>query len=140
MNIVEQVVSLELSKKLAEAGYPQEGLFSHVLILEKGETEATQHIIFNRLETPEEYVFITGDIVKSVYAAPTVSELMEQIPVTRPTERHLQITKWDNATGGHFFAVDYGIVDHNGFSDVSLANACAKMWLWLMEVEGEDLR
>jgi len=131
MNIVEQVVSLELSKKLAEAGYPQEGYWwwnQHF----RDFREDNDYAILERDNKAYDYVRIC--------AAPTVSELMEQLPVTIPTEKHLQITKWDNATGGHFFAVDYGIVDHNGFSDVSLANACAKMWLWLMEVEGEDLR
>uniref|UniRef100_A0A6M3L2F2 Uncharacterized protein n=1 Tax=viral metagenome TaxID=1070528 RepID=A0A6M3L2F2_9ZZZZ len=139
MTSEDQAVSLELSKKLKEAGYSHPGSFWWVDVFEPLDP------IYKADEPKECWQlhhigwFLNNQEVYHPIGAPTIAELTEQLPATIAKERHLQILKRNNNEGSHFFRVDYG-QGYEGFSDASLANALAKMWLWLMEVEGEDLR
>ena len=130
MTSEDQAVSLELSKKLTEAGYSYPKLFYWVDVFE------TLDPLYKADEPKECWQvhhigwFLNNQEVYHPICAPTIAELTEQLPATIPEERQLQISKWNNNEGSHFFTVDYG-QSYEGFSDTSLANALAKMWLWL---------
>lgn len=124
MNLENHVPSLELSKQLKEAGYPQEKpLFSYVAY--RKEFEGNEQPSFSNGFESNEFNWV---------AAPLASELGEQLP---------DFEKLDLATiriGGEY---NVGYKNEHGFWEMPLitsqltvsanteANARAKMWLYL---------
>lgn len=103
-----QVVSLELSKRLKELDYPQEGLWKWAKYSQDNAPEKWE------LE-PCSYGLMMID-----YVAPTVAELGEQLPCRYNSYRRAP-KDWiaiDNKDLAHFF-------------NASEANARAEMWLYL---------
>ncbi len=124
MKLEEQVVSLELSKQLKEAGYPQQGLWwwyvegEHYCLKDK--VVEGKPFIDKRYEPsfPE----------KRIAIAPTVAELSRQLPInTRFIKRGRGWNSIDN--------IHYEVEDWNGNleTDCCLVNALAKMWLYIKE-------
>ena len=70
MELKHQVVSLELSKQLKEAGYKQEGIWEWI----KYKDKPLQLLIIKRIMTQE------LRIIDFQYVAPTVAELGEALP------------------------------------------------------------
>ena len=129
MKIEDQVVSLELSKKLKEAGYPQEGLWCHI---DNGVIgyEGIKLVRQTQAYKLKKKLFDAGVIKYCV--APTVAELGEALPkyyATRSAistiyERMYQC--WDSERKeplNEKWAKTAG----------TEADARAKMWLYLKE-------
>ncbi len=131
MNIEDQVVSLELAKKLKEIGVEQESLFYW----------ASGSLLFF-----EEVDWSDAD----TYSAFTVAELMEKLPsfVRKPgyysysKEYHLRIERTRNRYYETNWMVCYCDVDiyegyeYNeliGITGKKLANVLAKVLVWLIE-------
>ena len=109
MKLKEQVVNLDPSKQLKEAGYPQEGLWwwckngEHKWDLEIGKHPHSE-----------------------CYVAPTVAELGKGLPHNYPSMR--------NNYQGECVCYDYERKCQDQFADTE-ANARAKMWLYLKKKE-----
>lgn len=126
-----KTVSLELSKQLKEAGYPQEGEF--VYLVDKW---GLRDNAFWRLEDLSDSDINHFDASKdcNIFSSPTADEILEIIPIPlkaganyRPVlSRSPQTGKWEiiliHPTNGN---------DYKVFKGESLANAAAVMWLYL---------
>lgn len=134
--------SLELSKQLKEAGFPQESYF----LWNSRRQNGTESIQMLRREQVGVLDFETQSIVDLYFAAPTAEEILEQLP------NYVYIV---SAGGGrHGARVDYVVGENwhtrelwsiamaKGFErdtvpfevrDKVVANALAKMWLYLKE-------
>ena len=125
----QQIVSLELSKQLKEAGYEQEGIW--------------WWNIDTAYKNPRIVVEPTGkwaefNIIKHCIVAPTVAELGKRLPVE--IEKDLDYYRLDIEKENKYWRIryyyytrDYGDeVLHTVEAD-TLANAMAEMWLYLKE-------
>jgi len=115
MRLEEQVVSLELSKELKEAGYEQEGIFYWVKINDITDDNKEKWIvslnIWSSPTIPHEHI-----------VAPTVAELGRILP-----EKHIMFVMNKNK-----YWVEYqSIVPCKSIVANTEANARAKMWLYL---------
>ncbi len=141
MRLEDQVVGLELAKKLKELGVKQESLF-YWQELELREWEIEQNV--------EKYVCVySGDepCLEEDISAFTVAELGEMLPDTvRPQigklyggqHRHLKIDKSDgDCWFVAYLPLDYEIDDetdnHMMSAEDTLADAMAKMLIYLIE-------
>jgi hypothetical protein len=113
MNIEKQVVSLELSKQLKEAGYLQEGVWWW----------ATQSQPTGQMVEDTQYLCLAKDrgCKFPMCVAPTVAELGEKIKTTS-----LPLPAWSKKE--FWFCVVNGMPRMNSNTE---ANARAKMWLYL---------
>jgi hypothetical protein len=138
MKLEDQVVSLELAKKLKEAGYKQKGLWwwqHNVTGVRKGQKDGSVPYVFHsetkEIVTKEEITDSNDDYSgnyrteRCFYAAPTVAELGDKLK---------------NITVVSFFPyyIKKKNVWHIGFKESNIdenteANARAKMWLYLKE-------
>lgn len=129
------VTSLELARKLKEAGYPQEGEFwwKHYEQSEVGELPI--------LARDDE---INDGFMEDYYAAPLCTELLEQLPeyIDLPdgSRKYPLIYKdhYGDERGQVYRAYLSDISNPNflgemRFENQSLPNALAEMWLWLKE-------
>jgi hypothetical protein len=115
--------NLELSRELREAGYPQESYF----YWEKWITEEEGYSLLH-------YISITEwneDDKNRMFASPTADEILERLPLFIKDNGHgrgrLVVEKGINGwTVGYIN--DWGRMNKN---DKSLADAVAKMWLYL---------
>ena len=113
MKLKDQVVSLELAKKLKKAGYPQKSLYKWCDYGDKGSAYPTLMDSGSRTVRATSYGV---SLVPKFYSAPTVAELGERLPYNNTIknwqflEPSLNIGRGDNE-----------------------ANARAKMWLYLKE-------
>lgn len=112
-----KTVNLELSKALKEAGYPQETEFCYYRNAE------TYHFLRNPMG---------GKMLpmkEKTFASPTADEILDQLPDYNERKDHLVLYK-DDRPESVKWELSY---DGNNptFSDDSLANACARMWLYL---------
>jgi len=120
------VVSLELSKKLKDNNYPQEGEFWWVGLMTDINGKWCGHIIHK----DEGFDFNTR------YVAPLASELMEKLPeeiITKHTYS-LNIGKWNdryNVTYNWEEGNDSGSLEGAFQSDNNLCDALALMWIYL---------
>ena len=111
------VVSLELSKKLKEVGYPQEGGYFVWKEQDTGNWDIVEIFIEMAKTSP-------GDFA----VAPLASELMERLPSN----------VWTNGGNNQLerFVVNYVSTDgrsENEIVDINLCNALAKMYIYLAE-------
>ena len=136
MNIKDiKCTSLELSKQLKKAGYKQEGEVWWVSV-RKGEPELYYREQLGMLETNSPHAY------KRICVAPTVAELGERLPKIvednidgRPIQFEINIIRpidcrapqWDIFYISPFEGKDI-LVE---IGDDTLANAMAKMWLYL---------
>jgi hypothetical protein len=126
-----KTVSLEIAKKLRESGYPQEGKnwwvhISHYLA-PNTEIQLEHDLEIERMELQDH------DITRLAYA-PTADEILDILPTRIEDDKWgLQVHK---VTNGYFVAYrneQYDLpVWKNEFDD-SLAEAAARLWLFLKE-------
>lgn len=140
MKLEDQVVSLELSKQLKKAGYKQEGLWWWVEFINRGKTigdKSRYTQILRTLELDDMKLLHITMLNKCV--APTVSELGEVLPQYIKSRAYMLTIVKDTADKWWI-----GYPNHKGIgvSDIKwtieeaiLANAMAKMWLYLKKEE-----
>ncbi len=118
MKLEDQVVNLELSKRLKELDIKQESSFYYLNIDGEGE-----YYIYFMEHMPEEDEY-EGDPI----AAFTVAELIDLLPceIGNP---HLEIGKHRDGTYG----VEYLCMENGYTNDKTLANSAAKMLIYLLE-------
>ena len=135
--IEKYVVSLDLAKKLKEAGYPQKGggwywyssienALWRLMFLDEFDGEFNQDIeTFLKAPLAEE---ILEELPKMIYWKPAVGNL-------NITGYRLTIKKDTFETG--CYHVGYKNIDRivwaGNFRDNKLSNALARLWLWLKE-------
>lgn len=123
-----KTVSLELSKQLKEAGYPQESYF----YWEKWVTEEEGYSLLH-------YISITEwneDDKNRMFTSPTADEILDQLPISVKTnEIHFFIKLYKS---GIYWIISYLQKDLTEVyknlyqtSSESIADAAAKMWLYL---------
>lgn len=108
MDIEQQVTSLELAKKLKEAGYPQD--------------DAQWYWAKRNIDT--EYHICHRDnlaVVDNYYAAPTVAEWGEKLP----------FGFYSFKFNDNDFRVWYDKANSPSYNEAKEADARAKMWLYL---------
>jgi len=124
-----KTVNLELSKELKAAGYPQnisKFMWQVVQIDEK----YTPEVFF--LESEESTARYS-----TFYASPTADETLDQLPMTiQPNNRgigHLEINRYNQTKGfwGLWYKQGSGEIIGDSIGGESLADAAAKMWLYL---------
>jgi len=129
--IKKQVVSLELSQKLKDAGYPQEGVWWWVPKINPKDDSVSWGL--KRKGCPSFSIPVI---------APTIAELVDELPAgvyNSQFDYELAIFKngFDsNSIDKRWFVVyEDCITDENRFfqQDDRLSNALAKMWLYLKE-------
>lgn len=118
------VVSLELAKRLKEAGYPQESEFVWIF---RESMYADRHYEVNR---KNEWQLIPRikeptDTCGEQVAAPLATELLEQLPITTKITVKLSIN-----SGSRGYIVQY---DKFEIGKYSLPDALAEMYLYLNE-------
>jgi hypothetical protein len=118
MKLEEQVVSLELSKKLRDLGVEQESLFYYVL---RGELLAGYELCYRVGES----IGYLEQYFKEVISAFTVAELGEILPPLVTSARG------EDGVGWYIMHDIGGITEH--VSDMTEANARAKMLIELIE-------
>ena len=115
MNLNDQVVNLELSKRLAEMGIKKMSLFYW-------------H------NDGKEYYPSYGDpqycLCGANYSAFTVIELLEILPIGEDDFYGIYITKGDSK---YFVSYNNNIGENEEFTDYNLANALASMLITLIE-------
>ncbi len=120
MKIENQVCSLELSKKLKEAGYKQEGLWWYRIL---AHAYNGYRIILKEPEAKEDYKFV----------APTVAEGLEKLPPVIEKDE-LTYTLRMMKIKQDKYCVQYHnpdcVLGQNIFS-YNLVNAVHEMWLYL---------
>ena len=134
MELENQVVSLELSKKLKDAGYPQEGLFWHCLWTDRSTIEY--------VECDDDFVTITGGSLARI-VAPTVAELGEELRkvqnekvcISAFPEYWESSKKWEQHVTHYYNPKTEEVHDSIKFDVVAdnEADARALMWLKLKE-------
>jgi hypothetical protein len=117
-------VSLELSKRLKEVGYPQEGEFWWV---------EDCNVVFGGVCSPNGKYYLS--IKKGCYSnfvAPLASELMEYLPspLICPS-LGMNVYRFEIEKDGNNFLVTYPYLET--FKDTNLCNALAKMTILLAE-------
>lgn len=120
MKLENQCVSLELSKKLKELGYPQESLFYwHYSYNPTAKKVNEPYVLFNPYEK--------GDEIN--ISAPTVAELGRYMPTTYLGDL---VSLIPNKTVGGYWRVD---LDDEGMlcSETTEADARAKLLIYLLE-------
>jgi len=133
MNLQQQVPSLELCKRLKELGYPQENLF----MLVKYEMWKEPQVWNSDIAKEFSSVCLSGKR-EYEYAAPTVAELGEMLPVkVIERNRDYEMKTWRDWVNGKLeWFVQYQSEEGEGFfrrQDPSEANARAKMMIYLLE-------
>ena len=122
MKLQDICTSLEPSQELEKAGYPQESLFYWLDFGSQGK--------FKLVSKKEKDQALIMRVVSIYYAAPTVSELGEELP-DEINSLFLKIIKMDKERWEVYYQ-DYAkenIIVCG--SAKSFANAMAKMWLYL---------
>lgn len=128
MNPKEQVCSLELSKQLKEAGYPQEGLFWWVF----PESESRPMLFFGHRDNA-----FNKSNHGNIIVASTVAELLDKFPHYIETDDKLYVLRcMKKRKAGYIIQyADYRIETDDkelNYTDaITLSNALAKMWLYL---------
>lgn len=126
-----KTVSLELSKQLKEAGYPQESYFLWKKYRLNGEI---------KWKLTNEY---PDDMypADAIFASPTADEVLEKLPSEIQKDGHFYSIAISKTRINHFW-VDYRyfsrhkifhLRDYEYSPIESLANAAAKIWLYLKE-------
>jgi hypothetical protein len=118
-----KTVSLDLSKKLKEAGYPQEGYFVWTLL---------PNDLYSDKPTGYSYQCMPAVAVsQGGIASPTADEILEQLPEGTDFIKTAKVWRgFNEARKDYLFSCS--VDDHKEFG-TSLADAAAKMWLYLKE-------
>ena len=146
MKLEEQVVSLELAKKLKKLGFKQEGLFSwsNCNIAYRYEDIACSYVqkldkltLIYEENIPEKQFFGSEDDEldadeKEVYSAYTPAELGEMLPAYFDSNHYLYIWK-DDKDLWRIHYTEWGIVTNFVIEKDTEANARAKMLIYLKE-------
>jgi len=118
------VVSLELSKKLKEVGYPQEGGYFVWKEQDTGNWDIVEIFIEMAKTSP-------GDFA----VAPLASELMERLPDSI-RDYDLIVSKLDDEFFVYYERDGVAVREGFDFKDTNLCNALAKMYIYLAEIGG----
>jgi hypothetical protein len=129
MKLEDQVVSLELAKKLKEAGYKQKGLWWWYEHKQRGKDDDFSECLV--LDNEPDYTMHPREDWNK-YVAPTVAELGERLPEAVEINNYICSLMINPCKGG--WAVYYS--SYNGKEGYSItadteADARAKMWLYL---------
>ena len=126
-----QVTSLELSKELKEAGYPQEGLWWWVYQEEKWGLE-NKHLVkmVSGMVGLPAYPKLTK--MPEMYVAPTVAELGERLPMEPKPKTYFETTRiaYGNWIVEYERGIRHPLAMQMGNTE---ANARAKMLLYLVK-------
>lgn len=112
----QHVVNLELSKRLKEAGYPQESSTYFRWLDFHGE--------FRTLLSES---FVREDDKKEWYAAPLATELLERL------SKNMFLLSTLEKNGKFCYMISIVKNDQQSWCFPSLPDALAEMWLWLKE-------
>jgi len=129
MKLEQQVVSLELAKKLKELGFKQESLFVWVITI-------SGYIKLERfIETGKQFEDVFGTITE-MYSAYTVAELGEMLPLTIKINGIIIMLKCSKRDIG--WSIRYVQAKREGLTEISEladteADARAKMLIYLKE-------
>ena len=129
MKLEDQVVSLELVKKMKELGFPQDTLWYWVLCdwnvdYEIVPFESFMYLSSDKKEVYEDYGHETGSYdIKEIYSAPTPAELGEALP------EEMNCAKYNNKWIVYNFRNVNGVV----MKADTEADARAKMIIYLIE-------
>ena len=136
MNIVEQVVSLGVSKKLAEAGYPQEGVWWWAI--QDGNNRDRDELVFRK--GGKLSAMGLWSTVEDFFVAPTVVELGLVLPskitigvIAGKSQIHYLYTAKSDIDFTCFYAMYNGQTRIHSEDSNTEADARAKLWLWLKE-------
>jgi len=125
MNLENQFVNLELSKKLKELGVKQESLFYWYYCDENKPFIEYEELLY-------ENIYRTGPDPIKICSAFTASELLEMLPFGEFGYNFLLIQKDDEYDISH--AIEDAYIENNiHFLDKNLQNALAKMIIHLIE-------
>lgn len=142
MKLEQQVVSLEISKRMRELGAPQESLYKycggHTDYHEDDEGEFEECANTDLLES-DEYCHTAGLTCEFTISAYTVAELGEMLPArVRKDGMDYALTVEKHGTWHvkyiHYNAgIGYVLGGHPVIHDDTEADARAKMWIYLKE-------
>lgn len=118
-----KTVSLELSKQLKEAGYPQNMDWIYSWYCSESDCEERE------LQTRDDnYCESCGRVVE-VILSPTADEILEQLPARLKDGDELEMIKYpEKYVVGYWHEADQWSMAEE---DISLADSAAKMWLYL---------
>jgi len=120
MKIKNQVTCKELSQKMCELGFEQEGYYWWRIYIKSNEATLTTDDYCK--SNPKDYTH---------YVAYTVAEGLEKLP-NKIKDSFLRIIKMDKGTYVVQYCYQNMKVDRE-FGDKNLANAVSKMLIWLKE-------
>ena len=128
LSLEQQVISLELSKKLKELGVPQESQFYHV-----NAKSLREHVFENEIWMIAHISQTTG-MSKDWYSAFTASELLNLLPCIDNNEPQL-IRGYLKGESQLTYCCRYGWEDdqNKDFVDINPVNSIAKMLIHLIE-------
>ncbi len=136
-----KTVSLELSKRLKEAGYPQKDSWWSWMKYKPFQIKR------DKLKDEDQY-FLGGEFFKGIredyFASPTADEILDQLPQHIEGKGWVRIWTGTSGESGRGYHLGYSkILSEGGWvtiesqadSEDTLADAAAKMWLYLKENE-----
>lgn len=132
-----KTVSLELAKQLKEAGYPQEGYFFWwVNVTDKSQNPILAH--FQGTQSNEDYLNEHEDKYE-FFAAPTADEILDRLPkkiTVSEMDYFLDVYHEEDVLDEWVVAYNYirhnlGFKSHHREMEETIADAAAKMWLYL---------
>jgi len=125
MNLNQICVSLELAKELKEAGYKQDSLFWWNFYSPGAMDEELVRTAYGRYKLEN----IGQDSEESI-AAPTASELLEQLP------KDIAFYHWRWESGQYNFGFENDNGGEENFGEDTLVDAIAKCWLYTIKRAG----
>jgi hypothetical protein len=128
-----KTTSLELSKQLKEAGFPQESFMFYCQADDAGNSDPAYIDLY-----PNDYGMIDGKDIVKMYAAPTAEEILDELPkeiLFKGVSYRLRI----NALIGDAWSIEYRSFDGGEFCskhDKTLSELAGRMWI---DLKGEGL-
>jgi hypothetical protein len=129
-----KTTSLELSKKLKEAGFPQESTFTYVKDFQTREYKLASFQDPWHGAVTNYYAAGRDDVDHPMFAAPTAEEILERLPAMHKGHS-LTIGRSGNGQNWNvaYLYENWAIDNAYGFASDNLAEAAGKMYLYLKE-------
>jgi len=127
--IEKYVVSLELAKKLKEAGWEKETVYWWWERRSSSGKLITQEARYK--DDPP--IFLDGNTVEIIAPAPLAEEMLEELPkkITKHSLTYWLTMDYDDAYIMTYSDCDWFAIVQS--MDKKLSNALARLWLWLKE-------